>query len=54
MAFRRLHAFLFLIAAALVHAASPGPIQAHDAAALLERQAPGTPQFDCHSNCGTR
>ena len=22
-------------------------------AALLPRQAPGTPEYDCHANCGT-
>jgi hypothetical protein len=47
-------AFKALIAA-FVAAAGASSLQAEDAvfAALLKRQAPGTPSYNCHDNCGT-
>lgn len=40
-----------ILAATAIQAASP-PLDSLNYVALLARQAPGTPQFDCHSNCG--
>ncbi|KAK0752370.1 hypothetical protein B0T18DRAFT_404679 [Schizothecium vesticola] len=41
-----------ILAAVAIQATSPPSLDSFDHAALLARQAPGTPQFDCHSNCG--
>ena len=44
-----------LVAAAIATASATaaGSLTYPDTAALLRRQAPGTPQYDCHANCGT-
>ncbi|KAK4099564.1 hypothetical protein N658DRAFT_498270 [Parathielavia hyrcaniae] len=42
---------LALLAAGLVNAVTLQD-NGHDYALLLSRQAPGTPQYECHSNCG--
>lgn len=46
-----LRSSLFAILAAAATQAAP-PLDSLNYVALLARQAPGTPQFDCHSNCG--
>lgn len=47
-----LRSSIFAILAAVAIQATSSPLDSFDQAALLARQAPGTPQFDCHSNCG--
>ena len=48
----QLSSLLALSAALTVQAAALQVDNDADVALILARQAPGTPQYDCHSNCG--
>lgn len=43
---------LTLMAIVAATATAAASLSYPDTAALLRRQAPGTPQYDCHANCG--